>query len=875
MIIKHIKKNYQYYLSFLIPALLICLYFVYRQTYPFGKNSLLTVDMGQQYIDFYAYFKASLLHHPETLLYSFSKALGGDMLGVSAYYLISPFNLIFLVTPQKFFPVAIWGITILKFGCAGLTSAIFFKKTKLLDGLLVPTFGVSYGLMSYLVVNHFNLMWLDSVIMLPIVALAISDLWYHKWPYRFAIVLGVTILLNYYIGFMIVLFSILYFIFLSVIRCQQWRQWTQALRKFISNGLLGAGVAAVLLLPTLSALTESKGQYTITKINWHFEYAPWQALLKLMLGTFDFDQMATGYANIFTGSLALFGFILFFTVKRIPLRVKITAGCISLFLIASLCFEPLDLLWHGLQFPVWYPYRFSFVISFWLLLLSAYTLRYTRQISTLQTFFCLALTSGLGILANHVQKDYTFLSRANIMLSILFMLLILVLLNLRVSHFHGINNLFFIVVTVEMTANLCLSLNNISYLSESEFTDYTTQLVKGRNAVTSLASGQDFYRIGKTYERTKNDPMEADYNGASQFNSMMEPQVTKLFGQLGQAKGDGFVTYNNGTLVTDALLGMRYYMHERRDTILPENATDQQHVLPTVASRPDLSVYTTEKVLPLQTIHENPYALPIAYMVNKQILKTKIYTDFPLIQQATIMHSTAPNLTAPFFTNTTYNIQLDNMHLKKKAVGLDYTKTDPGQPAKITLTFTPKTDDPYYMTWGRSLNSKVVSLKINGQAIKLDESYENTLVYGVASHQKGQTVKITLTPETDDLWLDSVAISQLNFNQFKTWQAQLQRQSLQHIHQSGLKFTGTVTAKHDQILMTSIPNAKGWHVQVDGHTAQKVKVLKTFIGVPLKSGQHKVTLYYRPPYLFLGLLLSSLSILMILGCYLLDRKTQR
>ncbi|MFD1672774.1 YfhO family protein [Agrilactobacillus yilanensis] len=869
--LKHIKRNYQYYLSFFIPALLILLYFACRGTYPFGKSSLLTVDLGQQYIDFFAYYKASLLHHPTTLLYSFSKALGGDMVGVSAYYLISPFNLIFLITPQKYFPVAIWLMTILKFGCAGLTSAIFFKKSKLLDGLLVPTFGVSYGLMSYLVVNHFNLMWLDGVIMLPLVALSLSDLWYRKYPFWFAITLGVTILLNYYIGFMVVLFSILYFLFLAVIRNLNFKQWWQSFLKFTTGGLLGAGLAAVLLLPTLSALTESKGQYTITKIHWHFEYAPWQGLLKLFIGTFNFDQMSTGYANIFTGSLALFGFILFFTVRRIPLRVKITAGLISLFLALSLCYEPLDLLWHGLQFPVWYPYRFSFVISFWLLILAAYTLRYTRQISTLQTLLCLGVTSGLSILALSVNKDFNFLDRSQIIITALFMLSILVLLNLRTTHFHGINNLFLIVVTIEMGTNLWLSLDPISYLTENEFANYTTQLVKGSNAVKQKAT-QPFYRIGKTYERTKNDPMEADYYGASQFNSMMEPKVTKFFGKIGQPKGDGFVTYNNGTLLTDALLGMQYFMHERQDTLLPAIGSTNNSVLPVVSSRPDLAEYTTTDVLSLQTIHKNPYALPIAYMVNHQVTTTKAYTSFPLAQQEAILHSTAPNLTQPLFTAESYQIKLQNMKLKKKAIGLDYTKINTSNPGKVTLTFTPTTDDPYYMTWGASLNNKVVGLNINGQTIKLDDSYDNTLVYGIADHQKDEPIKITLTSKGDNLWLDNLSISQMNRKLFKRWNQQLQAQSLKYTKVTPLTISGTITAKEDQVLMTSIPNGKGWHIKVDNKHVKKRQLLKTFVGAQLKPGKHKITIYYRPPYLITGLIITSLAIIGIGSSIILEKK---
>ncbi|KRM35818.1 hypothetical protein FC83_GL000845 [Agrilactobacillus composti DSM 18527 = JCM 14202] len=874
MILQHFKKHYAYYLSFFVPAILILIYFAYRGAYPFGKSSLLTVDLGQQYIDFFAYFKASLLHHPETLIYSFSKAIGGDMLGVSAYYLMSPFNLIFLITPQRLFPVAVYLITVLKFGTAGLTSAIFFKRTNLLKGLLIPTFGINYALMSYLVVNHFNLMWLDSVIMLPIVALSINGIFKGHYPLFWPIALGITILLNYYIGFMIVLFAILYFIFQCSLKITKPKQLLPAIWRFVSGGLLAAGTAAWLLLPTLSALSESKGQHTISKIQWRFEYTPWHQLLKLIIGSFNFDQMSTGYANIFTGSLALFGFILFFTIKRIPLKAKIAAGTISLLLIFSLCYEPLDLLWHGLQFPIWYPYRFSFVISFWLLLLAAYSFRYNVPMGITQIGLTLALTLGLVLLALNVVNRFDFISKPQIAITAGFMLLTLVLLTLRQTRYHGVNNLFIIIVTVEMGLNLFMSLNPISYLNNSDFTTYTQALVKGSDNVKELAKNTPFYRIGKTYERTKNDPMEADYYGASQFNSMMEPKVTDFFGKLGQPKGDGFVTYNNGTLITDALLSVGYFLQDRSDPIDANTATPNLKTsLPVVSSRPDLKEYDTARLLPEQQIYKNPFALPLAFLADAKVRATKSYTDFPLAQQEAIFHETVPQLTTPLYTATNYQVTLDNMRLKKHAAGLDYTKINQKQPAKVTLTFTPATDDPYYMTWGSTLNSKFVSLTINGKAIGLDDGYQNTLVFGVADQQKRQPIKIELVPQKNSLWLDNISIFKFNASLFKVWANTLQDQGLTQQKITPLSISGNIKATNNhQVVMTSIPNTKGWHVFVDGRPTPKIQLLQTLIGIPVKSGTHHIQIVYRAPYLRLGLVISAFSWCMIIGLTVYRRK---
>ena len=81
---KHSQMQSSLLIAFFIPVIIMGSYFAYRQMAPFGQNSILTVDLGQQYIDFLAAFRNLILHHPTSLFYSFSKGLGGEMLGTNA-----------------------------------------------------------------------------------------------------------------------------------------------------------------------------------------------------------------------------------------------------------------------------------------------------------------------------------------------------------------------------------------------------------------------------------------------------------------------------------------------------------------------------------------------------------------------------------------------------------------------------------------------------------------------------------------------------------------------------------------------------------------------------------------------------------------------
>ncbi|WP_279384037.1 YfhO family protein [Lentilactobacillus kisonensis] len=49
-------------MCFLVPLAIATCYFIYRKFAPFGNSSIMTVDMGQQYIDFFC----SLSRYPST-----------------------------------------------------------------------------------------------------------------------------------------------------------------------------------------------------------------------------------------------------------------------------------------------------------------------------------------------------------------------------------------------------------------------------------------------------------------------------------------------------------------------------------------------------------------------------------------------------------------------------------------------------------------------------------------------------------------------------------------------------------------------------------------------------------------------------------------
>ena len=147
-------KKVFYILAFLLPMLGMLGICKETGTYPFGEKSWLVCDMDNQYIAYFSCFKQAI--EENGFFYTFSKTLGGDMFGFTAYYLMSPLNLLFLfVKTDGIHDMAAW-IALIKIGLCGLSFFILvnykndkeehsvFKKS---TGNLI--FSTAYGLMTY------------------------------------------------------------------------------------------------------------------------------------------------------------------------------------------------------------------------------------------------------------------------------------------------------------------------------------------------------------------------------------------------------------------------------------------------------------------------------------------------------------------------------------------------------------------------------------------------------------------------------------------------------------------------------------------------------------------------------------------------------
>lgn len=850
-------KKHPLSLAFCLPIIIMGVYFfAVRHVYPFGNASLLTVDMGQQYIDFYSYFRQTLLSHPGQLFYAWNKALGGDMFGVWAYYLMSPFNLLLVIFPKTQLDLAITIMTLVKYGAASLSMA-YFMHARGRRGLALPTAGFAYALCGWMVANTLNLMWLDGAILLPLVASGIERLSTDR-PRRYTLWLAAALIANYYMGYMICLFAILYFCYVLVRDWQGRRMAGRMTLRFTAGSLLGGGIAAVVLLPTFYQLTQSKGSYTVTKISSRFEYNPLHILAKLFSGAFNFDQMPSGTPNIFIGALFTLGIILFFIARRIPLRERLCALVITAFLVVSMMYEPLDLLWHGMQFPVWYPYRFSFVVCFFLIVLGERGLRSIPDgINVWQMLLLTSLTLAATIYVWLNLKSFSFLSKESVILSGLYALLAIVILSAKNDYLPLSHFIILGFTLVDLSTSAVLALNQISYVSHSDYHTYTETLRAGVNQITTRDKGT--YRIAKTVLRTKNDAMQIGYMGEDQFNSMFEPAIPRFYAAIGQPEGDGFVTYANGTLLSDALLDTKYWLGPRT----ADAKTLGNTLLPGLSSRPDMSEYEYQSHTKLLNVYKNQNALGLAFAGSSHLTTTKLNAANPLTNQEAIM----AGLTGRDF-ETLFNVMpfdrtmLTNIRVTSDSNGPIYHVKKGHKQARVIYTYTPATSDPLYLTVGSDFTDNAVNVSLNGNKVITYDTFRSMVILNVTPDQVGkkQTLSMTFSKSIN---FSDVFLYQLNKSQLTADLHTLKQNPLTNVHRGDASLSGDIhTTKSQNLIFTTVPAASGWHVKLDGKSVKPVKVLDTFWAIKTKPGHHHLQMTYIPPYLPLGAMITVLTSLL-------------
>lgn len=860
------KKNITWLVSFLLPFLIFAAYFIYRGIAPFGDLSILTVDLGQQYVDFLEYFRDNIFS-PQNFIYNFNKGLGGSFLGTFAYYLASPFNFLLFLFPKTMLPTAIFFIILTKIGCIGLASFYFFKKNfKNLGSLLSIGLSTAYALSGFIVTNHFNLMWLDSVILLPLLLNEVEKLVTQDQKQKSYLVflLFLTWFTNFYTGYMAVLFTGLYFLTRLV---ELNNNKFKTLLKYAWQNILALGLSAVLLWPTVTALLSGKAQSQENIWQPKFEFGPENLLAKLISGSFNFNQMSVGMPNFYFGATLLVFLLGYFFTRRIQIKEKLLSFLLLAFLLLSCTFAPFILIWHLGQFPVWYPGRFTFALSLFCLVLIARYLNLEPQLIKGNWKVVGLLVLVIVTFVGSKLPAFTFLDNTKLFTTIGFFILGLLLMYLPAKTDLNLKPFLFVIILLDTSVNLIGSLNDISYQKNSAYTNYTKQVTQ---ASVLNRKSTTFSRLEKTFERDNNDPISNQYFGITNFDSVSDKNQVQFLDNLGLVTNDSSVNNAFCTIVSDSLLGIKYYLTEDLGTESKKTVDFDE-----IVYRPDLNLYHKLGQIQQIKVYENPYALPGAFLTDKKLNDQMKHNQTSRLNLANTLQDFLPAKTnyfeqvdLPLPSSTNANTKKDNL--------LSFSVQDKSEQTKVTYEFTPTTDDPYYLSLPNYFDEdSKTQIFVNNHEIDNYDLGSGPKLVNVAANQKTYPIKITFISRKS-IDLGGLVLYRFNFTNFKKIVAKAQANDLglKVIDQQHLE-TKTFTTTNTQYVQTLIPANANWQVYDNGKKVTTYKYNNALLGLKLTSGKHKLTFKYVSKELCLGLIVSVIFGLICLGTWIFRKRQMK
>jgi uncharacterized membrane protein YfhO len=805
-----------YIIAFVIPLIIMTALYIAREIYPFGNNCYLRSDMYHQYAPFFSELW-NKLRHGESLTYSWDIGMGTNFTALYAYYLASPSNWFIVLFPQKYMIEIMNVIIILKLCLSSLTFTYYISKHFNTRKCTIALFGMFYALSGFVAAYSWNIMWLDCLVLLPLIILGLERLVNENRCFLYCITLGLCIYTNYYIAIMVCISVVLYFIVLMA-AYKGTRRPVIYVKKFLNfaiYSLLAGGLAACLLLPEFYAFTLSASN----NIEFPKKLSLYFGILNIVTRHLINVPVHLGldhYPNIYCSVAVLLLFPLYVMDKKVDLREKIGKSALVLIFLTAFNLNIPNFIWHGFHFPNSLPCRQSFIYVFFLLTMCYEALSHLKNMTTKQLGGALWIAIGILLFIEQVftvDETYDF---TIVYISGAFILVYALIMLIHLKHEFKVPVIIFIAFSlciIECTINMDSTgigtTSRSSYLLDYDAVKTVTQTVADDDS--------SFYRMDKKFgSRSNNDGAWHNYHSISTFSSTSNGDMEKFFGELGFEHSFNAYKYNGATLVTESLFSVKYAISNR---ILTES--------------PLRSYYTGSDG---EFIYKNNYTLPIGFMT---------YND-PYGWEA----------------DSANDAGIENQNsLIKNLTGISNV---------FTLTYENATDTSFEV---KPVKAGHLYMIVRNTSCDTVTATINSSEYTYKDLKKGRTIIDLGYATPDDIIVISgdtsmnASVYTLESSRFIEAFNILNNNSLNVSEFTNNKITGTVNASKDATLICSIPYDKGWSVYIDGKKTETNNIYGALISVNVPAGEHTVTLKYMPVNFILGCIITSLCIIILIGIY--------
>ena len=864
--------------AFLIPFMGMLGVMLISQYEPFGKYSMLYSDCYHQYYPFFLAFRQAL-RSGDSILYSWAVGLGMDYLGLISYYLASPLNLISVIVPESWLLEYFSLLTPIRLGLAGLFFAMFLKKIFKKDDLSIAVFGGFYALCAWAMGYMWNVMWVDTFALLPLVALGTVALLRDKKFVLYTVTLFLSVYSNYYIGFFSCIFVLLLFICYEICRWPGMKRFFLDLCRIAFFSVLAIGMTAILTLPAFAALQTTQSSVNNFPTGFRLNIADentWKGLLDAMrqvagnmFGGVK-PSFKEGLPNLYCGVGTVFLAMLYLLAKQVKFRDKIAAVLLLVFFMLSVIIRQLDYIWHGFHFTNMIPYRFTFLFSFVLIYMAyrAWTLRKSFRIWQIAVAGVLsaALMSCSDLMCRWAGQE----SRVFLAYNVGFLLVYLGLMcysqrpvdipeeadeaaiqeirETLTSRRAWAALLLAAVMVLELVANLLnfgLNFTGTGVSNYPKGTNYAASMIR---YMKEREEDTLFYRAETAHSQTLNDGALNGYYGVSAFTSSANVKVTEFMKALGYGAKNTYNRYchEEASPVSNLFLGIKY--------MIERDGMDKQ------------SAYF-EKIHSYGDVYlmENKAYLPLGFLAEPELAELEFNaTGFRFQNELMKAAAGIDRDVWKFVSGDNLSIEGMDVTVTEESSSGYCAYSDAISGSAVRYFYTVDSDGFMCIDLNFPKRNSVTILKNDVELYSETTSLPQMMA--VCDVAVGDVVEIRATCKAGEDGTLTISAAILNEERFYECYETLSASTLELTDFSSTRVTGVIECDRDGLLYTSIPQNGNWHAKVDGREVETVLVGDAMVGVMLTEGSHEIIFDYRNDAFGLGwkISLSCLLVLLIL-----------
>lgn len=797
-----------------LPVLLLLALSAWGGIYPLGPESFLTEDLKYQYIDFFTWFR-HVLTGEANIFYSFAQGMGSNTWGLYSYYLASPFNFIILLFDEAHLTLAIYVIVALKLACMNTAMAWYLRRRFTLQRTWALALALCYTWSTWTATNLRNPLWLDALILLPLMAWSCRQLLRTGRFIGLSLLVAADVITCWYMAYITLLFCCLFVLFeLAVMiyddEVRPARSWIagRAVR-FTVAILLGLGLSAWTFVPTVLAMMGGGAKTAVGM----FQTYP----TALIRGFLPFAWNIDHAPQFYTGLIPLVLAISMLFEKRIDKRLRALTLVFAGFLVVSSVLGPLMYVWCGFRQPNGFYCRIAFLLSFLEIWAAAFLL--------MRRAACRAEGSNTRTVS-WTEAGGRSACAAPIACKLApFGTLVLVLADL------GFN------------AHVCWNQLYINYPQDTHDTyvnDADTQVRELKQLDTDA-----FYRVDKTYNRAGaafNEGISHGFNQLSTYSSANNPQAVAFLNSLGySSEGEFSSVYAAPNLVMDSLLGVRYI------------GTWSKPVASTETTLPHSNVTSP--------VYYNPHALSLGYpCANGTNSESTLQGDDPFERQNALF-AELTGIDRPLYT------QLQGVEQARSDASITWAVKLPAHTIGYTYAQTGVESD-----WSQSVGLIVGGEMISSEATRFSH---NVRAFGESGDESTQheISMVQGSPETQLPPKSQCLFYALNIDVFEEGIERLQsRQFTPDVFEDG-HVEGVYNAEKQTDLVLSIPYDKGWSAIIDG---KEVALSPAFGGgmsqIQVPEGSHRIEMRFQSPGFTVG---CAASIAALAACLVVARVQKR